>query len=215
MPSVILLLPLRANQPEGSGPLAPILSLQFTMCYKSYKRGGLPPYISSKCRLARVKTKGKRTLIIWCLAILLAIMFILALVLGLVLGLAHRSKADINLTVDLDYAKYQGVNEDGGISHWWGIRYAAPPVGDFRFRAPQPPATNATLQNADTVGLTLQLQLHQLTSHSTGRYVTAPLRHLWRPTMMKTACFLTSMHLPNLLIPCLSSSGFHQVDSTL
>jgi carboxylesterase type B len=43
------------------------------------------------------------------------------------------------------------VNENNGISHWLGIRYAAPPLGDLRFRAPQEPIVNETLQIADTV----------------------------------------------------------------
>ncbi|TVY42441.1 Lipase, partial [Lachnellula occidentalis] len=74
------------------------------------------------------------------------------LVLGLLLGLAGTAKADVDLVVDLDYAKYEGVKQDDGISHWLGIRYAAPPVGDLRFRAPQTPCTNQTLQKADTYG---------------------------------------------------------------
>lgn len=72
-------------------------------------------------------------------------------ILGILLGLAGTSKADIDLTVDLNYAKYEGVKEDGGISHWFGIRYAAPPIGELKFRAPRAPTTNPTLQKADAV----------------------------------------------------------------
>ncbi|TVY40447.1 Lipase [Lachnellula subtilissima] len=73
------------------------------------------------------------------------------LVLGLLLGLAGTSQADVDLVVDLNYTKYEGVKEEGGISHWLGIRYAAPPIGELRFRAPRPPTSNQTLQKADTV----------------------------------------------------------------
>jgi hypothetical protein len=43
--------------------------------------------------------------------------------------------------VDLGYASYQGVyNETTNIQSFQGIRYAAPPTGNLRWRAPQPPA---------------------------------------------------------------------------
>lgn len=53
--------------------------------------------------------------------------------------------------VHLGYSKYQGVSLENGISQWLGIRYAAPPVGDLRFRAPQDPIKNTELQTADKV----------------------------------------------------------------
>jgi acetylcholinesterase len=53
--------------------------------------------------------------------------------------------------VHLGYAKYQGASLENGISQWLGIRYAAPPVEDLRFRAPQDPILNAELQIADKV----------------------------------------------------------------
>ncbi|KAL3418592.1 carboxylesterase [Phlyctema vagabunda] len=56
------------------------------------------------------------------------------------------------LTVDLGYAKYRGVHVGHGINEWLGIRFAAPPLGDLRWRAPQPPLVNDTLIDADTHG---------------------------------------------------------------
>lgn len=53
--------------------------------------------------------------------------------------------------VDLGYSKYQGVNVGNGISHWLGMRYAAPPVGDLRFRSPADPIRTAGVQPADKV----------------------------------------------------------------
>lgn len=44
--------------------------------------------------------------------------------------------------VDLGYARYQGQKLKGGITQTLGIRYAAPPVGNLRFAAPQDPITN-------------------------------------------------------------------------
>ncbi|KAG4025147.1 hypothetical protein MFRU_065g00200 [Monilinia fructicola] len=58
----------------------------------------------------------------------------------------------INPTVDLGYSKYLGTNNGNGITQWLGLRYAAPPLGDLRFRAPRSPLVNATLQRADKHG---------------------------------------------------------------
>lgn len=44
------------------------------------------------------------------------------------------------LVVDLGYALYRGFNNGtlDGLRAWRGIRYAQPPVGDLRWRAPRP-----------------------------------------------------------------------------
>ena len=52
-------------------------------------------------------------------------------------------------TVNLGYSTYQGTNlEPAGVLQWLGIRFAAPPLGDLRWRAPQDPVQNDTLQYA-------------------------------------------------------------------
>ncbi|KAJ7189181.1 Alpha/Beta hydrolase protein [Mycena filopes] len=58
-------------------------------------------------------------------------------------GLAQSSPI-----VDLDYAQYQGAVSATNITHFLGIRYAAAPFGDLRFRAPQPPARVTGVQQA-------------------------------------------------------------------
>ncbi|KAG1740867.1 Alpha/Beta hydrolase protein [Suillus paluster] len=53
--------------------------------------------------------------------------------------------------IDLGYAQYQGsVDTATNITSFLGIRYAAPPVGDFRWAAPQPPSTISGVQQATT-----------------------------------------------------------------
>lgn len=45
-----------------------------------------------------------------------------------------------HLLADLDYGSFQGAySEQYNISYWQKIPFAAPPVGENRFRAPQPP----------------------------------------------------------------------------
>ncbi|KAJ7931193.1 Alpha/Beta hydrolase protein [Mycena leptocephala] len=50
--------------------------------------------------------------------------------------------------VDLGYAQYQGEVTPTNITHFLGIRFAAAPIGQLRFRAPQPPAKVAGVQQA-------------------------------------------------------------------
>jgi carboxylesterase type B len=53
------------------------------------------------------------------------------------------SLLDDSLVIDLGYARYRGfLDSTTNISHWRGIRYAAPPVGNL-YQAPQSPGNDS------------------------------------------------------------------------
>ena len=54
-------------------------------------------------------------------------------------------------TVDLTYSKYISTPLPNGVSQWLGIRYAAPPLGDLRFKAPRDPLHSDVVQLANQV----------------------------------------------------------------
>jgi hypothetical protein len=76
---------------------------------------------------------------------------------AIAVGLSALSQASPTLAkraqplVFLDYATYQGFAGTNGITHFYGMRYAAPPTGDFRWRAPQDPPTATGIQQATAV----------------------------------------------------------------
>ena len=55
----------------------------------------------------------------------------------------HTDSQVAHLVVDLGYAEYEGFYDNSsGLNTWSYMRYAAPPTGNNRWRAPQPPHTN-------------------------------------------------------------------------
>lgn len=57
------------------------------------------------------------------------------------------SLASASTVVDLGYARYEG-HTHSGVTQWLGMRFAAPPVGDLRFAAPQDPLSIEGIQQA-------------------------------------------------------------------
>ncbi|PWY84293.1 EstA precursor [Aspergillus eucalypticola CBS 122712] len=76
----------------------------------------------------------------------------LALLFYTVCGLPTATNHSGQPVVDLDYAKYQGVRLEGGVDEFLGMRYASPPIGELRFRAPRDPSASQTLQSATEYG---------------------------------------------------------------
>lgn len=60
-----------------------------------------------------------------------------------------RSKPDP--VVDLGYAQYVGAALGTGVNQFLGMRYAASPLDNLRWRAPQDPAQQGGLQPAKEV----------------------------------------------------------------
>jgi len=57
----------------------------------------------------------------------------------------------VDPVVDLGYSKYRGRIVGEGTTQWLGIRYAAPPLGQLRFAAPQDPLPTTEVLDASKV----------------------------------------------------------------
>lgn len=157
------------NSPADSRPTS-------SNMFSRVRMAGCFPSLSPKGKLAQ--SRRNRPRLFWsCVAgLLLIVMLIPALVCGLYFGLAHEKKSSIPLTVDLGYSKYQGSNVENGVTQWLGIRYAAAPVGDLRFRAPRDPTANTTLQIANKVCISV-FGFISTNQNSMGLFATAHRRH--------------------------------------
>lgn len=74
-------------------------------------------------------------------------------------GHGHKRDVDPDAPiVDLGYSTYRGSHvADTGVDQFLGMRYAAPPLGDLRFRAPVDPVNTTTVQDASSVSISLSL----------------------------------------------------------
>ncbi|KFY87700.1 hypothetical protein V500_06825 [Pseudogymnoascus sp. VKM F-4518 (FW-2643)] len=92
-----------------------------------------PRHLIAQVRAGKIKRKT------WILYVLAPCTIILVIVIAVVAVFTVRAKQRPNLNVDLGYVQYKGIRTPNGIDKWLGMRYAAPPLGDLRFRAPQDP----------------------------------------------------------------------------
>ncbi|KAJ6469458.1 Alpha/Beta hydrolase protein [Mycena sanguinolenta] len=93
--------------------------------------------------------------------------------------------------VDLGYAQYQGaVNTANNITHFLGIRYAAAPLGDLRFRAPQPPVNMTGVQQATT-------EPNECLQAATGLSPTNPLESRATQVVATEDCLFLNVYYPS------------------
>ncbi|KAI9743127.1 MAG: hypothetical protein M1818_003422 [Claussenomyces sp. TS43310] len=76
------------------------------------------------------------------------VLAVVAIALGIWVALRKHHQIKPGPVVDLGYCNYTGATVSDDINQWLGMRYAAPPVGDLRFRAPQDPVIDTTARNA-------------------------------------------------------------------
>ncbi|KAL2061501.1 hypothetical protein VTL71DRAFT_6878 [Oculimacula yallundae] len=146
----------RRQKPSGTGSSNKPFSGTDSKQYSSHFDMVDSPAGSHNGKFAQ--SRRKRPRLFWfCVGTLLFLVIAIpALVCGLYFGLRRHSKSHevstVSLVVDLGYSKYQGAHVENGVTEWLGIRYAAAPVGDLRFRAPMNPPANDTLHIANKHG---------------------------------------------------------------
>ncbi|KAJ7909694.1 Alpha/Beta hydrolase protein [Mycena leptocephala] len=92
--------------------------------------------------------------------------------------------------IDLGYAQYQGTVSAANISHFLGIRFAAAPLGDLRFRGPQPPANVTGVQQAT-------VQPNQCFQASQGLSPTNPLETRAAQVISTEDCLFLNVYYPS------------------
>ncbi|KAJ7470963.1 alpha beta-hydrolase [Mycena latifolia] len=106
----------------------------------------------------------------------------------LAIPLANAQTAPI---VDLGYAQYQGtVDTANNITNFLGIRYAAAPLGDLRFRAPQAPANITGIQQAT-------VQPNECLQAPTGLSPTNPLETRATQIIATEDCLFLNVYYPS------------------
>ncbi|KAF8168656.1 Alpha/Beta hydrolase protein [Mycena galopus ATCC 62051] len=92
--------------------------------------------------------------------------------------------------VDLGYSQYQGMVDSTNTTTFLGIRYAAAPMGDLRFRAPQSPENTTEVQKAST-------QPNQCFQAGTGESPTNPLSARAAVVVPSEDCLFLSVYYPS------------------
>src|SRR5438128_3635120 len=66
-------------------------------------------------------------------------------------GQGTSASRAMNTVVETAYGPVRGI-DDGVVTSWKGVRYAAPPTGDRRWRAPEPPESWSDVADASSFG---------------------------------------------------------------
>lgn len=80
------------------------------------------------------------------------------------IGRRQNASSSDGPVVDLGYAKYRGGRPGTGVDEFLGLRYARPPIGNLRFRAPEDPKSESEVQDASKVSFSA---LNWLTTRET------------------------------------------------
>lgn len=119
-----------------------------------------------------------------------------------VLTATAASTAASSPTVTLDYATYEGIRQEDGVDVYLGMRYAAPPTGDLRFKAPQDPVVEMGTTEAKAVSIPFLQKTHKYILHkrltrafSMGLSVLELIK-LFRLVGMRIVYTSTSSHRP-------------------
>jgi hypothetical protein len=96
--------------------------------------------------LSRILTRGRLPHFLLCILVIMRSYYLLAS------AAALQTVIAVQPVVHLNYTSYRGTALNNGITQWLGMRFAAPPLGDLRFRPPQSPASEAGVQDADAFG---------------------------------------------------------------
>lgn len=98
--------------------------------------------------------------------------------------------------VTTQYGKVKGTTENG-VHKWKGIPYAKPPVGQWRFKAPEPPEVWEDVLDATAYGL-----------FARSRLICCHFRILSCPASPRIACLSMYLRLTLQAKTCLSWFGF-------
>jgi hypothetical protein len=120
------------------------------------------------------------------------------------------------IDVDLGYTQYEGYKLPSGINQWLGMRYAAAPLGDLRFKAPQDPPKSGK-QTAHKVRLHLIPRTPDLllTFHSMEPSATLLLQPSSIRRTRKIVFSLTYLLQLTVLVRTLSTFSSREEASTL
>ncbi|KAI0033946.1 alpha/beta-hydrolase [Vararia minispora EC-137] len=117
-----------------------------------------------------------------------------ALAISVQQGIVHAQTTVPLKSVDLGYATYQtDVGLDVGVTSFLGIRYAAAPIGDLRFRAPRPPPNIPGIQNAS-------VQPDECFQGRNGINSTSPFRKR-TANVPNEDCLFVNVHVPTKSTP--------------